>query len=144
MFKLFKRKKEIKELECRVAVLEGKVTALNKSKDTGIRFNTPTINVAADGSLRVEGRVIKNATISGCKVNCRNCDKESILPLKDTEFISKLAKELSSAIEKNKESKRNELAGDIILKIDGDVFGKVALKQLNKLQRQSTVKMVNV
>ena len=32
MFKLFKRKNEIKELKCRVAVLEAQVTALNSKK----------------------------------------------------------------------------------------------------------------
>lgn len=144
MFKLFKRKNTIKELECRVAVLEGKVTALNKPKDKGIRFDNPTINVAADGSLRFEGSLIKGATISGAKANCESCNKEAIEPLKDTEFISKLAKELSSAIEKNKESQSDKPTGDLILQIDGEVIGKVALKQLNKMQRQSKIKIINV
>lgn len=144
MFNLFKRKNKIKELECRVAVLEGKVTALNKPKDTGIRFNNPTINIAADGSLHVEGGLIKGATISGGKAECGNCTKEAVLPLKDIEFISKLAKELSIVIEENKERQRHKTTGDLILQIDGEVIGKVALKQLNKMQRQDGIKIVNV
>ena len=134
MFKLFKRKNKIKELECRVAVLEGKVTALNKPKDKGVRFNNPTINIAADGSLHVKDGLIKVVTISGVKADCGNCTKEAIVPLKDSEFTSKLAKELSSAIEKNKESQSDKPTGDLILQIDGEVVGKVALNQLKKMQ----------
>ncbi len=144
MFKLFKRKNKVKELECRMAVLEGKVTALNKSKDKGIGFNNPAINVAADGSLYVEGRLIKGATISGSTVNCGNCNKEAIVPLKDIEFISKLAKELSSVIEENKENQSDKSTRDLILQIDGEVIGKVALKQLNKMQKQGGITLIPV
>lgn len=38
MFKLFKRKNEIKELKCRVAVLETQVTALNSKKRKSYRL----------------------------------------------------------------------------------------------------------
>ena len=137
MFNLFKRKNKIKELECRVAVLETQVTDLNTPKDKRIRFDNPTINITADGSLYVEGGVIKKSNAEGCKSSCRNCDKEAIVPLKDTEFIDKLAKELVSAIEKNKESNSDKHTGELILQIDGAVIGKVALDQLNKMQRQS-------
>ena len=68
MFKLFKRKNKIKELETRILVLESQVAALNTGKSNG----------------------------------------------------------------------------DLILQIDGDVIGKVALKQLRKMQRQSEITLVTV
>ena len=144
MFKLFKRKNKVEELECRVAVLEGKVTSLNKPNDKGIRFNNPTINIAADGSLYVKGGLIKATTISGVKAECGNCTKEAIVPLKDIEFISKLAKELSIAIQENKEKQSDKSTRDLVLQIDGELIGKVALKQLNKMQRQGGITLIPV
>lgn len=186
MFKLFKRKNTIKELECRVAMLEGKVTALNSQKEK-----------TADFSKSWEEEFnLKEVTFEGIEI-------------KDTKFMDKLAEKVSIAIEKNKESqssitilntdgvevfksvsgnvrienvspKVNKIIhkisskegnetivtfdkegmtlsvnkpelkeesksnGDLILQIDGEVIGKVALKQLNKMQRQSKIKMVNV
>lgn len=65
MFKLFKRKNKIKELETRILVIESKITSLN-----------------------------------ACKSN-----------------------------------------GDLILQIDGEVIGKVALKQLRKMQSKGNIKL---
>lgn len=42
------------------------------------------------------------------------------------------------------ENQKDKVTGDLILQIDGSVIGKVALNQLNKMQRQSGIKMVNV
>lgn len=186
MFKLFKIKNEINELKCGMAVLKAEIANLKMrkekttdfSKSWGERFN------------------LKKVTFEGIEI-------------KDTKFMDELAKKVSIAIEKNKESQSsitilnidgvevfksvsgnvrienvspkvnkiihkissqegNETTvtfdkegvtlsvnkpelkeesksnGDLILQIDGEVIGKIALKQLNKMQRQSTVKMVNV
>lgn len=120
MFKLFKRKNKIKELECRVAVLEAQVTTLNTQKGKGIDFSKSW----------GEGFNLKGVTFKGIEI-------------KDTKFMDELAKKVSIIIEENKE-KQNENNGDLILQIDGEVIGKVALKQLNKMQRQSKIKIINV
>ncbi|MDU2121370.1 MAG: hypothetical protein E7E64_02405 [Clostridium celatum] len=67
MFNLFKRKNEMKELKCRVAVLEAQVTALNLeivkesdfSKSWGEEFN------------------LKGCTFESAKLHCKKCNKES-------------------------------------------------------------------
>lgn len=141
MFKLFKRKNEIKELKCRVAVLETQVTALNSKKEKAIDFSKSWGDEFNLKGFTIDGGLIKNSKFSADKVSCGNCNKEAVVPLENTEFISKLAKELSSVFEENQKDK---VTGDLILQIDGSVIGKVALNQLNKMQRQSGIKMVNV
>ena len=141
MFKLFKRKNEMKELKCRVAVLESQVTALNLQKENYIDFSKSWGDEFNLKGFTIDGGLIKNSKFSDDKVSCGNCNKEAVVPLENTEFISKLAKELSSVFEENQKDK---VTGDLILQIDGSVIGKVALNQLNKMQRQSGIKMVNV
>ena len=141
MFKLFKRKNEMKELKCRVAVLESQVTALNLQKENYIDFSKSWGDEFNLKGFTIDGGLIKNSKFSDDKVSCGNCNKEAVVPLENTEFISKFAKELSSVFEENQKDK---VTGDLILQIDGSVIGKVALNQLNKMQRQSGIKMVNV
>lgn len=63
MFKLFKRKNEIKELKCRVVALETKVVVLSgqieNSKSWGDGFN------------------LKGYTFESAKLQCKKCNKES-------------------------------------------------------------------
>ena len=183
MFKLFKRKNEMKELKCRVAALETKVTALNSqienSKSWGDGFN------------------LKGYTFEGAKLQCKKCNKESstieakisdlvATPAKVDELkvdtmgicprsedvglinyecvspkASKITFKLSSvegdettvtfdkegmtlSVNKPESKEESNTNGDLLLQIDGSVIGKVALNQLNKMQRQSGIKMVNV
>lgn len=111
MFKLFKRKNEVKELERRVLVIESNITNLIRQSGMYRVYNSPVAYTKGEFTLE------------------------------NIEFISKLAKELSSVFEENQKDK---VTGDLILQIDGSVIGKVALNQLNKMQRQSGIKMVNV
>ena len=124
MFKLFKRKNEVKELKSRVAALETKVTALNSqienSKSWGDGFN------------------LKGYTFESAKLQCKKCNKESsTIEAKISDLVATPAKVDELKVESNTN-------GDLLLQIDGSVIGKVALNQLNKMQRQSGIKMVNV
>lgn len=120
MFKLFKRKNEVKELKCRVAVLEAQVTALNSQKEKTTDFSKSW----------GEEFNFKEVTFEGIEI-------------KDTKFMDELVKKVSIIFEENKE-KQNENNVDLILQIDGDVIGKVALEQLNKMTRQSENILVNI
>ena len=67
MFKLFKRKNEIKELKCRVAVLESQITALNSKKE----------KVTDLGKSWGDEFILKGYTFENAKFHCKNCNKES-------------------------------------------------------------------
>lgn len=94
MFKLFKRKNEIKELKCRVEVLEGQVAVLNtqreNSKSWGEKFNLK--------GCTIDGGLIKNGKCSADKASCGNCNKEAVVLLENTEFIDKLANQIEAKI----------------------------------------------
>lgn len=124
MFKLFKRKNEVKELKSRVAALETKVTALNSqienSKSWGDGFN------------------LKGYTFEGAKLQCKKCNKESsTIEAKISDLVATPAKVDELKVESNTN-------GDLILQIDGSVRGKVALEQSNKMTRQSENILVNI
>lgn len=67
MFKLFKRKNEVKELKCRVAVLESQITALNSKKE----------KVTDLGKSGGDEFILKGYTFENAKFHCENCNKES-------------------------------------------------------------------
>lgn len=69
--------------------------------------------------------------------------KEAVMPLENnTGWISLLADKLASRMPVlNNDS---SFAGDLILMIDGSVIGKVALKQLKKMQRQGGITLMPV
>ena len=124
MFKLFKRKNEVKELKSRVAALETKVTALNSqienSKSWGDGFN------------------LKGYTFESAKLQCKKCNKESsTIEAKISDLVATPAKVDELKVESNTN-------GDLILQIDGSVRGKVALEQSNKMTRQSENILVNI
>lgn len=209
MFKLFKRKNKIKELETRILVIESNITKLNAQKEKEIDFSKTFGEGFNLKGFTIDGGLIKNAKFSADKVSCGNCDKEVVVPLENTRFIDELAKKVSIAIEKCKESQssitilntdgvevfksvsgnvrtenispkanrtiikvtssegnesiltfengeitlsvnkpelkeQSETNRDLILQIDGEVVGKVALNQLNKMQRQCGVTVTPV
>lgn len=141
MFKLFKRKNEMKELKCRLEVLETEVITLKAQKEKAIDFSKSWGDEFNLKGATIDVGLIKNAIFSGDKVRCGNCNKEAIVPLENTEFISKLAKELSSVFEENQKDK---VTGDLILQIDGSVIGKIALNQIKKMQREGRVTVIPV
>lgn len=149
MFNLFKRKNKIKELEMRVLVLESNITKLNAQKEKAIDFSKTFGERFNLKGCTIDGGLIKNAKFSADKVSCGNCDKEVVVPLENTEFINRLASQIEAKIsdlvaipakvdELKVESKANV---DLILQIDGNVIGKIALEQLNKMQRQKGIKL---
>lgn len=119
MFNLFKRKNEIKELKCRVAVLETQVTALNTQKGKGIDFSKSW----------GEGFNLKEVTFKGVEI-------------KDAKFIDELAKKVCSRIEENKEN-QNKNNRELVLQIDGDVIGKVVLNNLIKNKQDKILKSID-
>lgn len=106
MFNLFKGKKKIKELEARIAVLEGKVTLLNEGK-VPISF--------------------KELEVASGKVYELNCYKTNI-----DEINAKKDRSRSSMFCDNCTCKDN---GSLVLQIDGVTVGKVALNKIRKIQR---------
>lgn len=67
--------------------------------------------------------------------------KEAVMPLENnTGWISLLADKLASRMPVV--SNDSGFAGDLILMIDGSVIGKVALKQLKKMQRQGGIALM--
>lgn len=146
MFKLFKRKNKIKELETRILVIESDITKINAQK--GINFkkfwteiptlslgnhnekvNLPCCKCDEEGNFYVKGGLIKDVTISAATANCGNCNKEAVVPLESTEFISKLAKELAKSIEENRKNQTHE----VILNIDGIEIAKIAKEEFKGL-----------
>ena len=141
MFKLFKRKNEVKELKSRVEALEVKVIVLNSQIENYIDFSKSWGDEFNLKGFTIDDGLIKNSKFSADKVSCGNCNKEAVVPLENTEFISKLAKELSSVFEENQKDK---VTGDLILQIDGSVIGKIALNQIKKMQREGRVTVIPV
>ena len=104
MFKLFKRKNEMKELKCRLEVLEAEVITLKTQKAEAIDFSRSWGDELNLKGCTFDGGLIKNSKFSADKASLGNCNKEAVVSLENIEFIDKLAKKVSSIIEKNKES----------------------------------------
>lgn len=90
MFKLFKRKNEMKELKCRLEVLEAEVITLKAQKEKAIDFSKSWGDEFNLKGCTFNGGLIKNSKFSADKVSCGNCNKEAIVPLENTEFTDKL------------------------------------------------------
>lgn len=66
--------------------------------------------------------------------------KEAVMPLENnTGWITELAEKLATRIPQTGNSSLN---GDVIFQIDGSVIGKVALKELRKMQRQGGITII--
>lgn len=70
--------------------------------------------------------------------------KEAVMPLENnTGWITDLATQIASILGTNRNSVNTEQqGGDIIFMIDGSVIGKVALKELRKMQRQGGITLI--
>ncbi|WP_394898942.1 phage tail protein [Clostridium paraputrificum] len=86
-----------------------------------------------------KGGIVDSATLAVIG----EAGKEAVMPLENnTGWISLLADKLASRIPSV--SNDSSFAGDLILMIDGSVIGRVALKQLKKMQRQGGITLMPV
>ncbi|WP_338630821.1 hypothetical protein [Clostridium baratii] len=70
--------------------------------------------------------------------------KEAVMPLENnTGWITQLAGKIATRIPKGGDD-NSSISGDIILQIDGSIIGKVALKELRKMQRQGGITVLPV
>lgn len=86
-----------------------------------------------------KGGIVDSATLAVVG----EAGKEAVMPLENnTGWISLLADKLASRMPVLNNS--SDFVGDLILMIDGSVIGKVALKQLKKMQRQGGITLMPV
>ncbi len=127
-----------------IGLINGAISGLNKIKLPSIDipffgtvggwgFDIPKIPYLAKGGI------VDSATLAVIGERGR----EVVMPLENnTGWISLLADKLASRMPVvNNDS---SFAGDLILMIDGSVIGKVALKQLKKMQRQGGITLMPV
>lgn len=98
-----------------------------------VGFHIPTIPKLARGGI------VDSATtfIAG------EHGEEAVMPLENnTGWITELADKVVSRIPQSNNSTNSNESGDIIFMIDGSVIGKVAIKQLRKMQRQGNITVI--
>ncbi len=127
-----------------IGLINGAISGLNKIKLPSIDipffgtvggwgFDIPKIPYLAKGGI------VDSATLAVIG----EAGKEAVMPLENnTGWISLLADKLSSRMPVV--SNDNSFVGDLILMIDGSVIGRVALKQLKKMQRQGGITLMPV
>lgn len=70
---------------------------------------------------------------------------EAVVPLENnTQGLDLLANKLLERLGGTTSTNNSFGDGDLILQIDGSVIGKVALKQLRKMQRQGNITLIPV
>lgn len=101
-------------------------------------FNAETKEVPKVGvNYFAKGGVVDRATLG----IVGEAGKEAIVPLENnTRGLDLLAEKLLNRMPQGKENNIGD--GDLILQIDGSVVGKVALKQLRKMQRQGGITLI--
>ena len=107
------------------------------NKVSGINISTvPKIPKLAKGGI------IDSPTIA----MVGEAGKEAVMPLENnTGWITDLAAKVADRMPRNGvNSNDNSSTGDLILQIDSSVIGKVALKQLRKMQRQGNITLIPV
>lgn len=88
-----------------------------------------------------KGGIVDSATLSVIGEQ----GKEVVMPLENnTGWITQLAEKVATRMPDNGGSGTSSISGDIIFQIDGSVIGKVALKQLRKMQRQGGITIIPV
>ena len=128
-----------------IGLINGAISGLNRisvdipdwvPKYGGSKFgvNIPNIPYLAKGG------VIDSPTLA----MVGEAGKEAVMPLENnTGWITDLAIQIASILGTNRNSVNTEQqGGDIIFMIDGSVIGKVALKELRKMQRQGGITVI--
>ena len=92
----------------------------------GLNVNIPTIPMLAKGGIIDQPRL---AMIG-------EAGKEAVVPLeRNTEWIDMLASKISAASAGSKQ----EMSGDIVFELDGEVIGRIAKKHINKERRMKGI-----
>nr|DAG82892.1 MAG TPA: minor tail protein [Caudoviricetes sp.] len=100
----------------------------------------PGINIPSVPKIPklAKGGIIDSPTIA----MVGEAGKEAVMPLENnTGWITDLAEKVSTRMPQGSGEGSN---GDLILQIDGSVIGKVALKQLRRMQRQGNITLIPV
>lgn len=104
----------------------------------------PGINISTVPKIPklAKGGIIDSPTIA----MVGEAGKEAVMPLENnTGWITDLAAKVADRMPRNGvNSNDNSSTGDLILQIDSSVIGKVALKQLRKMQRQGNITLIPV
>lgn len=103
----------------------------------------PGINISTVPKIPklAKGGIIDSPTIA----MVGEAGKEAVMPLENnTGWITDLASKVADRMPKGNLDNDNNYDKDLILQIDGSVIGKVALKQLRKMQRQGNITLIPV
>lgn len=129
-----------------IGLINGAISGLNKiSVDIpdwvpGFGGKTFGVNIPKIPYL-AKGGIVDSATLSVIGEQ----GKEVVMPLENnTGWITQLAEKVATRMPDNGGSDTSSISGDIIFQIDGSVIGKVALKQLRKMQRQGGITIIPV
>ena len=101
----------------------------------------PGVNISAVPKIPklAKGGIIDSPTIA----MVGEAGKEAVMPLENnTGWITDLAEKVATRMPQG--SGDNSISGDVIFQIDSSVIGKVALKQLRKMQRQGNITIIPV
>lgn len=122
--------------------INGFIRAINGA--IGLINKIPGVNIKQISTLNIpklaKGGIIDSPTLA--MVGERG--KEAVMPLENnTGWITNLATQIASILGTSRNSINTEQqGGDIIFMIDGSVIGKVALKELRKMQRQGGITII--
>ncbi len=127
-----------------------KIKALFNNFNATLRVKVPHFYMYGDFNLQTKempkvgvnyfakGGVVDRATLGIFGED----GKEAIMPLENnTAWITDLAQKVSDRMPQGN-SDNGFGDGDLILQIDGSIIGKVALKQLRKMQRQGNITLI--
>ena len=108
----------------------------------GLINKIPGVNISRINTLHIpmlaKGGIVDSPTLSLIGEQGR----EAVMPLENnTGWITDLAEKVATRMPQGSGSNDN-YSGDLILQIDGSVIGKVALKQLRKMQRQGNITLM--
>ncbi len=132
-----------------VANCISKIRALFNNFNATLRVKVPHFYMYGDFNLQTKevpkvgvnyfakGGIVDRATLG----IVGEAGKEAIMPLENnTGWITDLAQKVANRMPQSDSSGFGD--GDLILQVDGSVIGKVALKQLRKMQRQGNITLI--
>ena len=129
-----------------ISLINGAISGLNKisvdipSWVPGFGGKTFGINIPSIPYL-AKGGIIDSPTLA----MVGEAGKEAVVPLENnTQGLDLLASKLLERLGGTSSNNNSFGDGDLILQIDGSVIGKVALKQLRKMQRQGNITLIPV
>ncbi len=119
--------------------INGFIRAINGA--IGLINKIPGVNISAINTMRVprlaKGGILDSPTLA----MVGEAGKEAVVPLENnTGGLDLLASKLLERMPQSDNSGFGD--GDLILQVDGSVIGKVALKQLRKMQRQGNITLI--